>query len=194
MTLATSGTISIGGTTANRSINLELGRSATATSSLGESALRALANDTSGAISMSTFRGKSAALNTQTVTVGYQAVQQYLNSGYGSFTTGLATNTNRNVGSISDGTFNPKSNMYIRGIYFSTVGSGSVVFALRSLTTTVANSGWTTMNVAGVNFTRSSAAYFNSNDATVGQTQWSWTTSSNPFGTTVGATKVVTFT
>ena len=31
MALATSGTISIGGTTANRSINLELGRSATAT-------------------------------------------------------------------------------------------------------------------------------------------------------------------
>ena len=78
MTLATSGSISIGGTTANRSINLELGRSATATSSLGESALRALANDTSGAISMSTFRGKSAALDTQTVTVGYAgSAQQY---------------------------------------------------------------------------------------------------------------------
>lgn len=194
MTLATSGSISIGGTTANRSINLELGRSATATSSLGESALRALANDTSGAISMSTFRGKSAALDTQTVTVGYQAVQQYSNSGYGSFTTGAATNVNRNVGSMSDGTFNPKSNMYIRGIHFSTVGNGSVVFALRSLNTTVANSGWTTMNVAGVNFTRSSATFQNTNDATVGQTLWSWPTSSNPFGTTVGATKVVTFT
>ena len=73
-------------------------------------------------------------------------------------------------------------------------GNGAVVFALRSLTTTVANSGWTTMNVAGVNFTRSSATFSNSNDATVGQTIWSWTTSSNPFGTTVGATKVVTFT
>jgi hypothetical protein len=194
MTLATSGTISIGGTTANRSINLELGRSATATSSLGESALRALANDTSGAISMSTFRGKSAAINTQTVTVGYSAVQQYLNSGYGSFTTGLGTNVNRNVGSISDGTFNPKSNMYIRGLWYSTAGIGAVVFALRSLNTTVGNSGWTTMNVAGVNFTRSSATYTNSNDANVGQTQWRWETSSNPFGTTVGATKVVTFT
>lgn len=194
MTLATSGSISIGGTTANRSINLELGRSATATSSLGESALRALANDTSGAISMSTFRGKSAALNTQTVTVGFQAVQQYSNSGYGSFTTGPATNVNRDVGSMSDGTFNPKSNMYIRGLWYSTSGTGAVIFALRSLNTTVANSGWTTMNVAGVNFTRSSATFFNSNDATVGQTQWSWTTSSNPFGTTVGATKVVTFT
>ena len=161
MTLATSGSISIGGTTANRSINLELGRSATATSSLGESALRALANDTSGAISMSTFRGKSAALDTQTVTVGFQAAQLYINSGYGSFTTGLGTTGNRNVGSMSDGTFNPKSNMYIRGLWYSTSGSGAVVFSLRSLTTTVANSGWTTMNVAGVNFTRSSATFSN---------------------------------
>lgn len=194
MALASSGSISIGGTTANRSINLELGRSATATSSLGESALRALANDTSGAISMSTFRGKSAALDTQTVTVGYQAVQQYLNSGYGSFTTGLGTTANRDVGSISDGTFNPKSNMYIRGLWYSTSGSGAVIFALRSLNTTVANSGWTTMNVAGVNFTRSSATFQNTNDATSGQTLWSWPTSSNPFGTTVNATKVVTFT
>ena len=194
MTLATSGSISIGGTTANRSINLELGRSATATSSLGESALRALANDTSGAISMSTFRGKSAALDTQTVTVGFQAAQLYINSGYGSFTTGLGTTGNRNVGSMSDGTFNPKSNMYIRGLWYSTSGSGAVVFSLRSLTTTVANSGWTTMNVAGVNFTRSSATFSNIDNASIGATSWSWTTSSNPFGTTVGATKVVTFT
>ena len=37
MALATSGTMSIGGSTANRSINLELGRSATATSSMGNS-------------------------------------------------------------------------------------------------------------------------------------------------------------
>ena len=194
MTLATSGSISIGGTTANRSINLELGRSATATSSLGESALRALANDTSGAISMSTFRGKSAALNTQTVTVGFAPVQLYSNSGYGSFTTGLGATGNRNVGSISDGTFNPKSNMYIRGLWYSTAGSGAVFFALRSLNTTVANSGWTTMNVAGVNFTRSSATFTNINNASIGQTSWSWPTSSNPFGTTVNATKVVTFT
>lgn len=61
MTLATSGTMSIGGTTANRSINLELGRSATATSSMGESALRTLAGSSPNTtISMSEFYGKSA--------------------------------------------------------------------------------------------------------------------------------------
>ena len=61
MALATSGTMSIGGTTANRSINLELGRSATATSSMGESALRTLAGSSPNTtISMSEFYGKSA--------------------------------------------------------------------------------------------------------------------------------------
>ena len=60
MPLASSGQMSIGGTTTDRSINLELGRSATATSSLGESALRTLAGVSSGAISMSNFYGKSS--------------------------------------------------------------------------------------------------------------------------------------
>ena len=60
MALVSSGTISIGGTTTNRSINLELGRSATATSSLNETALRNLASVSSGTISLSDFHGKSA--------------------------------------------------------------------------------------------------------------------------------------
>jgi len=62
MTLATSGEISIGGTTANRSINLELGLSATANSSLNQTNFRSLAGVTGDAtqISMSNFYGKSA--------------------------------------------------------------------------------------------------------------------------------------
>jgi hypothetical protein len=59
MTLAASGTMSIGGTTATRSINLELGRASNAQSSMGESALRTLAGVPSGAISISNFYGKS---------------------------------------------------------------------------------------------------------------------------------------
>jgi len=59
MALQPSGTMSIGGPTSGRSINLELGRSATATSSLGESDLRTLAQVPSGAISISNFHGKS---------------------------------------------------------------------------------------------------------------------------------------
>ena len=61
MALAGSGTMSIGGSTATRSINLELGRSATATSNMGETDLRTLAGVSSGAISMSNFYGASSA-------------------------------------------------------------------------------------------------------------------------------------
>lgn len=60
MTLAASGEMSIGGSTATRSINLELSRAAGATSSLGETALRNLAGVASGAISISNFYGKSS--------------------------------------------------------------------------------------------------------------------------------------
>jgi hypothetical protein len=59
MALASSGTMSIGGTTSTRSINLELVRAQNATSSMGESALRTLAGVSSGAISISNFYGKS---------------------------------------------------------------------------------------------------------------------------------------
>ena len=60
MTLASSGIISIGGSTTDRSINLELGRSATATSNLNETSLRDLADVSSGAISLDDCYGKSA--------------------------------------------------------------------------------------------------------------------------------------
>ena len=63
MALESSGIMSIGGSTSGRSINLELGRSATATSSLGETDLRTLAGVASGAISMSDFYGASAGGN-----------------------------------------------------------------------------------------------------------------------------------
>ncbi len=48
------------GTISMSQVNTELGRSATATISLGESAVRSLAGVPSGAISMNDLRGKSA--------------------------------------------------------------------------------------------------------------------------------------
>ena len=60
MPLNLTGPISIGGPTVGQSINLELGRLATATSSLNETDLRTLAGVLSGAISMNTFYGKSS--------------------------------------------------------------------------------------------------------------------------------------
>lgn len=61
MPLNPSGPISIGGSTVGQSINLELGRAATATSSLNETAFRNLAGVPSGAISLSNFYGKANA-------------------------------------------------------------------------------------------------------------------------------------
>jgi len=59
MPLVASGEIAIGGSTTNRSINLELGRTATTSSNLNETALRTLAGVASGQISLSNFYGKS---------------------------------------------------------------------------------------------------------------------------------------
>ena len=51
------------------------------------------------------------------------------------------------------------------------------------------NSGWTTMTVDGATLNRVNASY--SNDGTY--TTWTWFGASNSFGTTIGATKVVTW-
>lgn len=60
MTLNASGPISLGGSTAGQSINLELGVSATALASINASNFRALAGVASGQISLSNFYGKSS--------------------------------------------------------------------------------------------------------------------------------------
>ena len=76
MALVNTGEISIGGSVANRSINLELGRAAGATSNLNETALRTLAGiPTSGStISLASFFGKS------NFTVAYDSL--YIGNGY----------------------------------------------------------------------------------------------------------------
>jgi hypothetical protein len=60
MVLLGSGAISLGGTTTGRSVNIELGRSGTATISMNESSVRSLAGRSTGAISFSDFYNKSA--------------------------------------------------------------------------------------------------------------------------------------
>ena len=59
MGLNSSGTISMGGSTAGQSINLEMSYSATATISLNDTAIRGLGGKASGAISLSDFWGKA---------------------------------------------------------------------------------------------------------------------------------------
>lgn len=138
MTLATSGTMSIGGTTTDRSINLELGRSATATSSLNETDLRTLAGVSSGAISMSNFYGKSATplwsvgLTQGSFTAtGYEAqgFSTYIGGGFGT-----ATDTSCDLfgGSTTWG-------------FFDTESAGTnTQFAVSGATS---NAGWTNVKV-----------------------------------------------
>jgi hypothetical protein len=65
MTMVSTGPISLGGTATsgglNQSVNVELGRSGTATINMNESAVRTLAGVPSGAIAMNNFYGKSNA-------------------------------------------------------------------------------------------------------------------------------------
>jgi len=134
-------------------------------------------------ISMNQFYGASASLDTQTVTVGYQAGNQYVGNVYGFSSDG--------IGSITDGTCNFKSLAFYAGLYFQAFNSTNddrVYFMLNGIHS---NNGWTTMNVGGSNFNRASATFTTSNN----YTYWYWIQEGlNPFGTTVGATKVVTFT
>jgi hypothetical protein len=98
MPLVSSGEISIGGSTTDRSINLELGLSATATSSLNDAALRTLAGVASGAISLSSFYGKAnasvaisnqSAINNSKAGIGGTATATYRLA-----STGAASRTN----------------------------------------------------------------------------------------------------
>lgn len=184
MALATSGTMSIGGTTATRSINLELGRAATATSNMGETDLRTLAGVSSGAISMSNFYGKSSA-EIQNVTVGTLTTGGYVPiTSYGYASGGY--------GSISDGTFGPSGGDVIDSIAWSNIPG----MTFRIVGSTNPNSGWSNMVIGSQTFSRSAATF--SQDATNNFTTWQWfspeATSVSPFGTTVGAVVPVTFT
>lgn len=130
---------------------------------------------TSGAISLSQFYGTQAALDVQTVTVGFLDLNPY-GQQYG-FAGGY--------GSISDGT----SNIY-GGAAFSSAAYYTISTIVQvAITGTLANSGWTNLKIGSTNFTRASATFTSTSPS-----NWQWTTATNPFGTTVGAQVVMVFT
>lgn len=187
MALETSGYISLGGNVAGRSVAKELNDGApnfTSTISLNDGNVRSLAQRTgSVSISMSHLRGKSASVDTQTVTVGLYSITIYGNtSNTRGFSTGL-------TGSISDGTCNFKSGATIEYLAYSDQNGNTAKQVQFRLNGNHSNSGFTTMSVAGTNYARTSASYV----YTGGKSYWTWSSSTNPFGTTSGATKVVTF-
>lgn len=72
--------------------------------------------------------------------------------------------------------------------YIISTGVSRIVFIVTGY---APNAGWTTMDIAGTSYSRSAASY-SYNGST---TSWSWDASvtGNPFGTTTGATKAVTW-
>ena len=145
MALASSGTMSIGGTTTDRSINLELGRSATATSSLGETDLRDLAGVASGAISMDDFYGASSVLWTPGITTTSRTLGLDVYTGYGyvgpnSLPIGLATDQTCDLYTPLTGS-DPSWEFY-------SVNSGNTFFrVLDTAAAPTGNAGWTTLKI-----------------------------------------------
>jgi len=204
MALASSGTISIGGSTSGRSINLELGRSASASSNLNESALRSLANRSSGSVSLSHFHGKSNVAWSFNITNGVHRDSWCLmksctpmdHHGYSSYwdgfqSSGSAFYSANGYGSTSDTTCNFKSGATLARLKWVATLGASVMFTLVGNHT---NSGFTTLKIHNTTFQRT-AATFNYYSAT-NHTTWQWATAAitntnpnatNPFKTGTNA-------
>jgi hypothetical protein len=149
MTLAASGAISLGGSTANRSINLALGNAATAQVSLNDYFVRALAGVSSGAIIMPTNFYGAFAYN-GTMTQGIDTSGLYTAYGFARFTP---------TGSISP------DNETIVDIYKFFNGTNWYLTVRLGTSTTTPQTYWTTINIGGSFTINSSAAtgYYNGN-------------------------------
>lgn len=178
MALQTSGMISL------NDIHVEAGGSSGTACTINDSDIRGLIGKSSGAaMDFADWYGASNVVDTQTVTVGLYSITVYGNtSNTRGFSTGL-------TGSISDGTCNFKSGATIEYLAYSDQNGNTAKQVQFRLNGNHSNSGFTTMSVAGTNYARTSASYV----YTGGKSYWTWSSSTNPFGTTSGATKVVTF-
>lgn len=172
MALQTSGAISLNDIHIEAANSYHSGSNCT----INDADIRALIGKASGAtMSFNEWYGASSSLDTQTVTVGYQAGSGYSPSIYGY--------SDAPLGSISDGTFNVKSGAAIDICFWTTYNI--VNFAIAG---SHSNSGWTTMKIGSTTFTRSSANFYSSSS----QSNWSWqNVTVNPFGTS--GTKTVVF-
>lgn len=136
----------------------------------------------SGQISLSDFYGTDAALGnwTSTLTVGSFTLSKVQAYGYSS---GLVASP---AGSMTDDTIDTYNNYQIETLHWNAAN----LVNLRLVGDSIPNSGWTSVKVGSSTYSRSSATY---NTATSGYTLWQWDETNNPFGTTVGATRTITF-
>lgn len=115
-----------------------------------------------------------------TVTVGY------LDNGSNAFYYGYASNIS--MGSIAPATWAGSNLPFYILQYINAYGFGTTSVQF-SVTGNTPNSGWETMDIAGTTYSRSAASYSYNGSTTT----WIWNAPSNPFGTTIGATKAVTW-
>lgn len=177
--IPTSGTISL------NQMHTEVDGTSGTQVSLNDADIRGLISKAAGvAMSFNEWYGASSSLDVQTVTVGYNAGTSYTPSVYGYLDLGSGA-----TGSVSDGTCNFKSGAALRRLQWNS--NNILMFALNGTHT---NSGWTTMTIGSTSYSRSSASFVQfGSSPTVTRWEWSGITT-NPYGTTTGATRTVTFT
>lgn len=131
MALNASGPISLGGSTAGQSVNLELGQSATATVSFNDTSVRTLTGTSSGAsLSMPAgFWGKSNATSVSTYLAKSFTVSASNSKLYGPIPTGIAVNkSTKDIYSVGY-FYDPNNGSGIEGIYVQKINSaGSAVW------------------------------------------------------------------
>ena len=181
MALQTSGPISL------NDIHVEAGGTSGTACTINDSDIRALIGKGSGvAMSFSEWYGASSFAHSATMTVGswsapktgttFYGYGRDQGSGYG------ALPSINPHGSLSPTNFPPVSSLV--NIEYLTWANNVLNFYIRSSTST----GWTSINVAGSVYNRTSGNYTYNSSYNLGN--WNWSTS-NPFGTTVGATKTI---
>lgn len=92
---------------------------------------------------------------------------------------------NNTYGAMSpDNLLKPAGNVAIVELAWMTSGTQLVLY----MDAYTPDSGWSVMTIDGVPFPRTSATY---STAMFPNVQWTWVTATNPFGTTIGATRNV---
>jgi hypothetical protein len=79
------------------------------------------------------------------------------------------------------------ANAVLTDLFFQ---NGTLAFHIQNNSTVTEPNGWTTLNIGGTNYNRTSFSV--SYNAPIGRWIYTLSTGTNPFGTTVGATRTIT--
>lgn len=174
MPLQTSGPISL------NEIHVEAGGTTATTVSINDEDIRGLISKTSGALmSFSEWYGASAFWET-TMTVGVFEVKD-LPPQYGY---ALAS-----YGSLADTSVDNMNNEICSVLHWRDANDSLVLTVYTTDVTDVrGNTEFTTLTIGGVDFSNSSATYTFTSET---DREWEWSSVTNPFGTTSGATRSI---